>query len=176
MREAPACCPPRALLCMGTAKHPCSQRGSGLTLWLFLLSCITITGRSASIPWPRRHQYCRPICIATTALSALLPQTRLPPPAGLLLAGWGGMLSTPSPSLPSSMLQGAAWAREWVAGSCCGRWSAGPDHGTACNEGRVCPPGGPFAGAGCELAPAGPQHAAAHPGHGSCHASWGGHR
>lgn len=171
MGEAPACCPAHARLCMGTAKHPCSQRGSGLMLWLFLLSCITVTGPSALTPRPCRHQYCRPVCIATMAPSELFPQTRLPSPAGLLPVGWGSALGTPSPSLPSSVPQGAAWAGKWVAGSCCSRWSTGLDHGTARNEGCVCPPGGPFAGAGCELVPAGPQHLPARPRHGSQHVS-----
>lgn len=56
--------------------------------------------------------------------------------------GWGGALGTPSPSLPSTVPWGTVWAGEWVAGSCCSRWSAGPDHSTACDEGRVCPPAG----------------------------------
>lgn len=102
-------------------------------LWLCLQSCITITGPSALEPRPCQHRYCRPICIAPTDPSV---PSRWAPACG------GGALGTPSPSLPSSVLQGAVWAGEWVVGSCCSRWLAGPDHGTTRNEGCVHPPVG----------------------------------
>lgn len=174
-RDAPARCPPHALPCPGH-KAPLQPEGLQADVAAFpaLLHhyhesvCINTTALSASVLQTHLHRYHSAVGIAPADPSA--PSCQAP------ACGVGGVtLGTPRPSLPSSVPRGAAWAGEWVAGSCCGRWSAGPDHGTARNEGRVCVSrGGPFAGAACELVPAGPQHAPARPGHGSQRASRGG--
>lgn len=82
---APARCPLRALLCMGTEKHSCRQRGSKLALQLFL------------------HHYHRSVCVNTRAPSPSLSQTTAPlasvlqaclsPPA----CGLGGHAGHPLP-------------------------------------------------------------------------------
>lgn len=132
----PAHCPPCALLCMGTAKHSCRQRGSGLTLQLFLhhyhrFVCVNTMAPLASLLQTHLHRYHSPISISPADLSV----------PSCLWAG-GGMLGTPCPPPHSSVPWGTAWAGEWVVGSCCSRWSVGLDHGTTNNKGCVHPPGG----------------------------------
>lgn len=173
MGKTSAHCPPRALLCMGTAKHPCGQKDCGLTLWFCLLSCTTILG-SALIPWSRQHQYCKPICIIPTAPSASFLQICLPPPAGLLPVGCGGHWAPPAHPCPAPCRGaqcglGSGWREAAAADGRQGRITAMRATRDVCVPRR-----GPFARAGCELVPAGPQPAPARPRHSSQQASWGG--
>lgn len=111
---------------MGTVKAPVQPEG--------------LRADAAAFP-ALPHHYHGPVCINATAPLASVLQTHLhryhspvgiappdPSVSSCQVPAWGapgGALGTPSPSLPSSVPQGAVGAREWVAGGTAaadGRW------------------------------------------------------